>query len=234
MAKTRREVLAALGSLVLSTGALAQMGHGQMPASTPMSKDTIPPKPIPWEAGTCAFCGMPIRTPEGEWRGRTFPKGFFEQTYSQIAFKEPRPAPHNPKEEVEALHFESIACMVNYAWVHGLKDGEGATFYVTDRGSYDPKDPQGSVRLIPARRATYYWGEKMMVVMNAKLLAFDSAAKARAFAEAHKAQHGRQNFFTFQTLLDLAPLPEMNLVALLAQHAGLLGGKEDSGHDHSH
>lgn len=48
--------------------------------------------------------------------------------------------------------------MVNYAWVHGLKDGEGATFYVTDRGAYDPGRPQETVRLIPARSATYYWG----------------------------------------------------------------------------
>jgi nitrous oxide reductase accessory protein NosL len=228
MAKTRREVLAALGGLALAAPALAQMGQGQM--GTALGKDLIPPKPIPWEKATCAFCGMPIKTPEGH----TFAKGFFEQTYSQISFKEPRPAPHNPKETVEALHFESLACMVNYAWVHGLKDGEGATFYVTDRGSYDPQNPQGSVRLVPARRATYYFGERMMVVMNAKLLAFDSPAKARAFAEAHKAQHGRQNFFTFQTLLDLAPLPEMHLVALLAQHAGLLGGEKDHGHDHSH
>jgi hypothetical protein len=234
MAKTRREVLLALGGLVLSTPVLAQMGQGQMSSPAPTGKDLVPPKPIPWDTGSCAFCEMPIKTPEGQWRGRTFPQGFFEQTYSQIAFREPRPAPHNPKEVVEALHFESIACMVNYAWVHGLKDGEGATFYVTDRGSYDPKNPQGSVRLIPARRATYYWGERMMVVMNAKLLAFGSPAKARAFAEAHKAQHGRQNFFTFQTLLDLAPLPEMNLVALLARHAGLLGGKEDPGHGQSH
>jgi len=234
MAKTRREVLAALGGLALAAPALAHMGHGQMGMSPGTGRDLIPPKPIPWDTGSCAFCEMPIKTPEGEWRGRTFPKGFFEQTYSQIAFKEPRPAPHNPKETVEALHFESIACMVNYAWVHGLKDGEGATFYVTDRGSYDPQNPQGSVRLIPAQKATYYWGERMMVVMNAKLLAFDSPDKARAFAEAHKAQHGRQNFFTFQTLLDLAPLPEANLVALLARHAGLLGGEKDHGHDHSH
>ncbi len=193
-----------------------------MGQNMPTSKEVIPPKPIPWGTGTCAFCGMPIATPEGQWRGRTFPKGFFEQTYSQIGFKEPQPAPHNPQERVDALHFESIACMVNYAFVHGLQDGEGATFYVTDRGSYDPKDPQGSARLIPARRATFYWGEKMMAVMNAKLMAFAGPAQAKAFAESHP-EHGRQRFYTFQTLLDFAPLPETNLVALLAQHAGLLG-----------
>lgn len=223
--RNRREVLRVLGGLLVAGPALAQhMGHGaESPA--PVGGMRVAPKPIPWEEGTCAFCEMPIKTPEGAWRGRTFPKGFFEQTYSQIAFERPRPAPHDPKQVVEALHFESIACMVNYAWVHGLKDGEGATFYVTDRGAYDPNRPQESVRLIPARQATYYWGEKMMVVMNAKLLAFASAKAAQEFAERNKAQHGRQRFYSFQTLLDLAPLPEMNLVALLARHAGLLGEK---------
>ncbi|GAB5602789.1 hypothetical protein FJNA_13140 [Thermus sp. FJN-A] len=219
--RNRREVLKALGGLVLASPALAQMGAQ---AGTAPGGGRVPARPIPWDAGTCAFCGMPIRTPEGQWRGRTFPKGFFEQTYSQIAFAEPRPAPHNPKEAVEALHFESIACMVNYAWVHGLRDGEGATFYVTDRGAYDPNRPQESVRLIPARDAVFYWGEKMMVVMNARLLAFGSAKAAQEFAEKNRANHGRQRFYAFQTLWDLAPLPEMNLVALLAQHAGLLGG----------
>lgn len=216
--RNRREVLKALGGLVLGGPALAQMAPGE---ASP-SGVRVPAKPIPWEGGSCAFCEMPIKTPEGAWRGRTFPKGFFEQSYSQIAFEKPRPAPHNPKETVEALHFESIACMVNYAWVHGLRDGEGATFYVTDRGAYDPARPQETVRLVPARSATFYWGERMMVVMNARLLAFASAKAAQDFAEAHKAQHGRQRFYSFQTLLDLAPLPEMNLVALLARHAGLL------------
>lgn len=52
-----------------------------------------------------------------------------------------------------------------------------------------------------------------MVVMNAKLLAFASVKAAQEFAERNKAQHGRQRFYSFQTLWDLAPLPEMNLVA---------------------
>ncbi|WP_114313082.1 nitrous oxide reductase accessory protein NosL [Thermus caldifontis] len=228
--RNRREVLKALGGLVVAGPVLAQhMGHGgESPA--PAGGMRVAAKPIPWDEGTCAFCGMPIKTPEGQWRGRTFPKGFFEQTYSQIAFSEPRPAPHNPKQVVEALHFESLACMVNYAWVHGLRDGEGTTFYVTDRGAYDPAKPQETVRLIPARQATFYWGERMMVVMNARLLAFASAKAAQEFAEKNKAQHGRQSFYRFQTLWDLAPLPEMNLVALLAQHAGLLGEKEEPSH----
>lgn len=230
--RNRREVLKALGGLVVAGPALAQpMGHG-MEAPAPALGMRVSPKPIPWDEGACAFCGMPIKTPEGQWRGRTFPKGFFEQTYSQIAFEKPRPAPHDPKQVVEALHFESIACMVNYAWVHGLKDGEGATFYVTDRGAYDPGRPQESVRLVPARQATYYWGERMMVVMNTRLLAFASARAAQEFAERNRAQHGRQRFYSFQTLWDLAPLPEMNLVALLAQHAGLLGGEGEGSHGH--
>lgn len=88
------------------------------------------------------------------------------------------------------------------------------------------------MRLIPARQATYYWGERMMVVMNARLLAFASARAAQEFAERNRAQHGRQRFYSFQTLWDLAPLPEMNLVALLAQHAGLLGGEGEGSHGH--
>ncbi|MFD3006564.1 nitrous oxide reductase accessory protein NosL [Thermus tengchongensis] len=229
--RNRREVLKVLGGLVVAAPVLAQHGgHGTMGGAAPTASPgaVIPAKPIPWEDGQCAFCDMPIKTPEGQWRGRTFPKGFFEQTYSQIAFEKPRPAPHDPKQVVEALHFESIACMVNYAWVHGIRDGEGATFYVTDRGAYDPARPQESVRLIPARQATYYWGERMMVVMNARLVAFADPAQARAFAERHREAHGRQRFLDFQTLWDLAPLPEMNLVALLARHAGLL----EEGHGH--
>ncbi len=229
--RNRREVLKALGGLVVAGPVLAQhMGHG-MGSPAPAGGMRVPARPIPWDEALCAFCEMPIKTPEGQWRGRTFPKGFFEQTYSQIAFEKPRPAPHDPKQVVEALHFESIACMVNYAWVHGLKDGEGATFYVTDRGAYDPARPQETVRLIPARQATFYWGERMMVVMNARLVAFASAKAAQEFADRNKDQHGRQRFYSFQTLWDLAPLPEMNLVALLARHAGLLDGKE-GGHSH--
>ncbi|KHG64427.1 MAG: nitrous oxide reductase accessory protein NosL [Thermus sp.] len=232
--RNRREVLQVLGGLVLAAPALAQ--HGGMAevgqeGSKPMGA-LVPPKSIPWDTGQCSFCGMPLKTPEGQWRGRTFPKGFFEQTYSQIAFAQSRPAPHDPKEVVDALHFESIACMVNYAWVHGLRDGEGATFYVVDRGAYDPAHPQETVRLIPARAATYYWGERMMVVMNARLLAFGSARAAQEFAETNKGQHGRQRFYSFQTLWDLAPLPEMNLVALLAKHAGLLGQGQGDAHHH--
>jgi hypothetical protein len=48
MAKTRREVLLALGGLALSAGALAQMGHsGHGPMGAAPAGDLIPPKPIP-------------------------------------------------------------------------------------------------------------------------------------------------------------------------------------------
>ncbi|TBH17591.1 nitrous oxide reductase accessory protein NosL [Thermus thermamylovorans] len=230
--RNRREVLKVLGGLVLAGPALAQHGgHGHGGIASPRGGSLVSARTTPWEDGRCAFCDMPLKTPEGQWRGRTFPQGFFEQTYSQIAFERPRPAPHDPKQTVEALHFESIACMVNYAWVHGLGDGEGATFHVTDRGGYDPARPQETARLVPARQATFYWGERMMVVMNARLVAFADPAQARAFAERHREAHGRQRLLDFQTLLDLAPLPEMNLVALLARHAGLL--EEGEGH-HGH
>jgi hypothetical protein len=223
MEKNRREVLKVLGLTALGSFALAHEGHdhGAQPGMGMAKGDLVPLEPIPWDATTCAFCDMPIATPKGSYMGRTFQPGFFEQTYSQIAFKEPRKAPHSG-EMVKALHFESIACMVNYAWVYGIADGDGSTFYVTDRKAYDPARPRETVRLIPAREAVFYWGEKMMVVMNARLLAFAKEADARAFAEANKAAHGRQALYRFQTLWDLAPLPEANLVGLLARHAGLL------------
>jgi nitrous oxide reductase accessory protein NosL len=178
--------------------------------------ETIPAKTIPWEQGTCAFCGMPIKTPApGAWMGRTFTPGFFEQTYSQIALKE-------PQKGMEAIHFESIACMVNYAWVYGLRDGVGSTFYVADRGLYDPAKGPEAVRLLPARQAVYLWGEKRgWVVMDAKVAAFKNADAAMAFARTTP-DLGRTRVLDWQTLLDLAPLPEMNLVSLLAKHAGLL------------
>lgn len=224
--RNRREVIKVLGGLWLTGLALAHEGHtpGAGQEGPSMGRGLVPARPIPWEKGRCAFCGMPIRTPSG----RT--PGFYEQSYSQIAFHEPRPAPHDPQEAVEALHFESIACMVNYAFVHGLADGDGMTFYVTDRGAYDPARPQETVRLIPARWAVFYWGENLPVVMKSRLLAFAGVKEARAFAEAHP-EHGRRAFYPFRTLWDLAPLPEAGLVQLLARHAGLL---QDSGGQHQH
>ncbi|GEM88099.1 nitrous oxide reductase accessory protein NosL [Meiothermus granaticius] len=223
MHKNRREVIKMLSALGASTAlsqALAQqmqqMQQSQPMQPAPAALETIPARAIPWEKGTCAFCGMPLKTPPpGAWMGRTFNPGFFEQTYSQIALKE-------PQKGMDALHFESIACMVNYAWVHGLRDGVGTTFYVADRGLYDPAKGPEAVRLLPARQAVYLWGEKRgWVVMDAKVAAFNSRVEAEVFARRNP-DLGRTRVLDWQTLVDLAPLPEMNLVNLLAQHAGLL------------
>ncbi len=220
MHKNRREVIKMLSALGISSAfgpALAQsMQQNQMQPAMPGNLETLAAKAIPWEKGSCAFCEMPLKTPApGAWMGRTFTPGFFEQTYSQIALKE-------PQKGMEAIHFESIACMVNYAWVYGLRDGVGSTFYVTDRGIYNPTRGLESVRLIPARQAVYLWGEKRAwVVMDAKVAAFQNAEAAMAFARANP-DLGRTRILDWQTLLDLAPLPEMNLISLLAKHAGLL------------
>ncbi|GIW34153.1 nitrous oxide reductase accessory protein NosL [Meiothermus sp.] len=220
MYKNRREVIKMLSALGASTAlsqALAQhMQQMQAPSAAPANLETIPAKSIPWEQGTCAFCSMPLKTPApGAWMNRTFTPGFFEQTYSQIALKE-------PQKGMEAIHFESIACMVNYAWIYGLRDGVGSTFYVADRGLYDPAKGPEAVRLMPARQAVYLWGEKRgWVVMDAKIAAFSSKVEAEVFARKNP-DLGRTRILDWQTLLDLAPLPEMNLVNLLAKHAGLL------------
>ncbi|MCX7740444.1 MAG: nitrous oxide reductase accessory protein NosL [Meiothermus sp.] len=218
MHKNRREVirmLSALGASAALSQALAQHMQPMQPAA-PASLETIAAKAIPWDSGKCDFCEMPLKTPApGAWMGRTFAPGFFEQTYSQIALKE-------AKQGKDAHHFESIACMVNYAWVYGIRDGVGTTFYVTDRGAYDPAKGPAAVNLIPARQAVYLWGEKRgWVVMDAKIAAFRSQEAALAFARANP-DLGRTRILDWQTLLDLAPLPEMNLVSLLAKHAGLL------------
>jgi hypothetical protein len=168
------------------------------------ASEVIPPYPVPWSEGRCAFCNMTIATPEGDPRG----VGFREQSYAQIALA-----------ESSAFHFESIACMVNYAFVHGLIDGNGTTFYVTDRASFRPEAPG---ELIMAQEATFYWAERLMVVMNSRLLAFASPEAAEAFGQAHP-EHGRQRLLSLDWLIDFAPLPEMNLIALLARHAGLTG-----------
>jgi len=216
MHKNRREVMKILAALGAS-GALSQVLAQQMqPTPMPTSLETIAARAIPWEQGTCDFCEMPLKTPApGAFMGRTFAPGFFEQTYSQIALKE-------AAKGKEAHHFESIACMVNYAWVYGLRDGVGSTFYVTDRGAYDPAKGPAAVNLLPARQAVYLWGEKRAwVVMDAKIAAFRSAEAALAFARTIP-DLGRTRLLDWQTLVDLAPLPEMNLVNLLAKHSGLL------------
>jgi len=207
MKKNRREVLKILGA---AGGLLALGGKAwaQAPAK-PLSVGKIPPADVPWDSGRCAFCGMPIKTPPGGWKGKKLPPGFFERTYAQIVF-----------EDGKALHFESLACMFNYAYAKGIVDGEGATFYVMAvDGSQVPCKPIG---LVPAREAIYVWGQNLMTTMKAHLLATKSVEDARTLAKKRAGKIGRVHFLTFDLLWDLAPVPEVNLVPLLAKHTGLL------------
>ena len=193
----------ALFSPVLASGHDRASG-GAAPATGPL----YPAAEIPWKEGRCAFCGMPLATPPEGWRGKKLPAGFFERTYAQIVF-----------EDGGALHFESLACMFNYAYAKGLADGDGATFYVMAVEAL----PKGCKRLglIPARQATYVWGEKLMTTMKAHLVAVPSPRKAADFVR-NRPNLGRYHFYTFRQLTDLSPLPEANLVPLLAKHTGLV------------
>lgn len=215
MKKDRRRFLQSAGALGLGAflGPVWASGHGGHaggPAAAPQpgAGKPLPPVEVPWQEGRCAFCGMPIATPEGGWRGKKFPKGFFERTYAQIVF-----------EDGKALHFESLACMFNYAYAKGLVDGDGSTFYVMTVEAL----PKGCKRLglVPARQATYVWGEKLMTTMMAHLVAVPSPKKAGDFVR-NRPGIGRYHFYTYRQLLDLSPLPEANLVPLLAKHTGLL------------
>ena len=215
MKKDRRKLLKGMGALGLGAlfSPVLAMGHGSgrpgmAKAPEPGMGKIYPAAPIPWQEGRCAFCGMPIATPKGEWRGKKFPQGFFERTYAQIVF-----------EDGKALHFESLACMFNYAYAKGLVDGDGNTFYVMAVEAL----PKGCKRLglIPARQATYVWGEKLMTTMKAHLVAVPSPRKAADFVR-NRPNLGRYHFYTYRQILDLSPLPEANLVPLLAKHTGLL------------
>ena len=207
MRKDRREVLKILGA---AGGALA-LGpkvFAQAPAK-PLVVGKIPPVEVPWDTGRCAFCHMPIKTPPKGMKGKKFPPGFFERTYAQIVF-----------EDGKALHFESIACMVNYAYAKGIVDGDGATFYVMAvDGAEMPCKPIG---LVPAREATFVWGENLMTTMMAHLVATKSPKDAQVLIKKRLKKIGRFHLLTFDLLWDLAPLPEKNLVPLLAKHTGLL------------
>jgi len=202
MRKDRREVLKIIGAV----GGLMAFG-GSLAA--PAAKGKVPAAKVPWEEGRCAFCGMPIKTPPGGWKGKKFPPGFFERTYAQIAFKDGK-----------VLHFESLACMFNYAYAHQIKDGADATFYVMAvDGSNVPCTP---LELVPAREATYVWGEKLMTTMMAHLVATKDPQAAATLIKKRGSKLGRFHIFTFSQLWDTKPLPEMNLVPLLAKHTGLL------------
>ena len=215
MKKDRRRLLKGMGALGLGAlfSPVLAMGHGGSTqgmgtAPRPGTGKIYPAAETPWQDGHCAFCGMPLATPKGAFRGKKFPPGFFERTYAQIVF-----------EDGKALHFESLACMFNYAYAKGLVDGDGSTFYVMAVEAL----PQGCKRLglVPARQATYVWGEKLMTTMMARLVAVPSPEKAGDFVR-NRPNLGRYHVYTYRQLLDLSPLPEANLVPLLAKHTGLV------------
>jgi len=198
--------------------AFAQMSHDQdsekatmsMGAGHPIGPDVLPATDVPWQEGRCAFCNMTIATPEGG----ALPPGFRERTYAQM-----RLADDAGGEGTQALHFESVACLHNYAYATGLRDGHGATFYVADAGA--PQAPQHGLML--SREATYLWAEGLRVSMAARMAAYpndDAAVAALARLDAP----GRHRLLDAVTIADLAPLPEMNLIALLARASGLLDG----------
>jgi hypothetical protein len=206
---------AALAFAALAAGARAQHGtpmqhgHGHAGAGTPADETPmLPPHDIPWDGGTCAFCGMTIATPAGAPQG----EGFRERTYAQWVLAGAADG------ETEALHFESIACALNHAYVHGVRDGSAGTLYVTDAAGIVPA---GAGALVSARRAVFHWGERLHVAMMARIIAFADDAGRDAHVVANP-DEGRRARYTLTTLEDLAPLPEMNLIPLLARHAGLL------------
>ena len=221
---TRRHFLSAVGRSLGALGLIAAAGSslaraaggqaadrpGQAVAGMPGRGPLLPPRRIPWRDATCAFCEMSIATPAGAPQG----EGFRERTYAQWVLAVNAAGPDG------ALHFESIACALNYAFVHGLRDGADATLYVTDAAGGLPANAEV---LLPGRQALFHWGEQLRVAMNARLLAFADAGARQAHALAHP-DEGRQASYRLPTLEDLAPLPEMNLIPLLARHAGLLEG----------
>lgn len=208
---------ALLAVAALATGARAQHGtpmqHGRAHGHAGTTDDrgarlVLDPHPIPWADGTCAFCGMTIATPAGAPQG----EGFRERTYAQWVL------PTSDDGATEALHFESIACALNHAYVHSTRDGVHGTLWVTDAAGTLPAAHDA---LTAGRAAVYHWGERLQVAMMARVIAFAAAAERDAHAAAHP-EEGRQARFDLATLEDLAPLPEMNLIPLLARHAGLL------------
>jgi len=207
---------APLVSAPFVTGAaFAQMSHDDdskdaamaMGGAHPIGPDVLPAAETPWQDGRCAFCNMTIATPEGG----ALPPGFRERTYAQMVFADDAGQ--------ETLHLESVACLHNYAYATGVRDGHGATFYVADAGA--PQAPRHGLTL--SREATYLWAEGLRVSMAARMAAYpndDAALAALARLDAP----GRHRLLDAVTIADLAPLPEMNLIALLARASGLLDG----------
>lgn len=184
-------------------------GHGHQHGGMQPAGDaiTLPAQPIPWADGVCAFCGMTIATPAGAPQGELFRERTYAQWVTPGADGEP-----------EALHFESIACALNHAYVHGVRHGRDGTLYVSDAAGSLPAAAAG---LVDARHAVFHWGERLQVAMMARLIAFADDDGRAAHMTANP-DEGRTERYGLQTLEDLAPLPEMNLVRLLARHAGLL------------
>jgi hypothetical protein len=177
--------------------------HGAMQAnSSSIGPDLLAADPVPAGDTPCAFCGMTIATPENG----SLPAGFRERTYGQIRM-----------DGEDTLHFESLACMVNYAYATGVSDGEGATFYVADEGAANT--PQHG--LLAARDATFVWAEGLKVSMMANVAAYPNEEAAMA-AVMGLDDAGRHYLMDASMVYDLAPLPEMNLIPLLARASGLV------------
>jgi hypothetical protein len=185
-------------------GGMAMAGAGM--GEPVVGSDLLPAAEIPWESGTCAFCGMTIATPPQA----PLPAGFRERTYAQIRLADADGQPG------EAIHFESVACMANYAYAKQLRDGHGATMHVADEGAADTP----AHGLLPAREASFLWAEGLRVSMNARLAAYPNDDAARAALMRLDAP-GRHRLLDAVALYDLAPWPEMNLIPLLAEAAGL-------------
>ena len=185
-----------------------EMGTGMMGMSSSalpdIGPDILPPVPIPWQHGVCAFCGMTVVTPEGGAN----PPGFREKTYAQI-----RLAPGHELHGEHTLHYESLACMFNHAYTQNIVDGHAATFYVADVMA----PPTVAEDLLLSRSAVFLWAENLSVSMRAHLGAFPS----RAVLEVYLAYGnlGRHHVHTAAALADLAPLPEAGLLGLLNRHS---------------
>lgn len=188
------------------------MGHGAM-ASSPalgIGPDVLAPDEIPWENGTCAFCGMTIATPADGPN----PLGFRERTYAQI-----RLAPEHEGGTPVSMHYESLACMFNHAYVLGIVDGHEATFYVVDLAEVDARGthPLTAADLVLSRKAAFLWAADLAASMQAWLGAFRDEAALHDYTSHH--QVGRRHVLDAELLADLAPVPEAGLLGLLNKHS---------------
>jgi len=185
-----------------------QHGHGAMAGAMStqggVGPDLLPPAEIPWETGTCAFCGMTLATPAEAPMGA----GFRERTYGQI-----RLAAGNERLGLGTLHYESLGCLFNHAYSLALADGHGTSYYVA---SFEDA-PEAAGDLLLGRSAAFLWAENLRVSMAARLGAFPDLSAAAAYVAAHP-EIGRVHMHDEQVLMDLAPLPIGNLVPLLVRH----------------